>query len=79
MTKYGYLGRLGSVPGIAPSQPPTHTPTPGTPLPLRSASCTSAVRYSEVNSAVGLISVAQLSLYTQIWDIRGMTEVYNLA
>ena len=28
--------------------------------------------------AVGLISVAQLTLDAQIWDIRGITEVYNL-
>ena len=30
------------------------------------------------NMAVGLKSVAQLSLYAQISDIRGITEVYNV-
>ena len=32
----------------------------------------------EVNSAVGLKSVRQLSLYDQISGFQGMTESYNL-
>ena len=39
---------------------------------------TGAGTYGEVNSVVGLKSVQQLTLSGQIWDIRGMTEVYNL-
>ena len=35
--------------------------------------------YHEVKEAVGLKSVAQLSLSAQFSDIRGITEVYNLA
>ena len=35
--------------------------------------------YGGVNEVVGLISVAQLSLYAQISDLRGITEGYNLA
>ena len=31
------------------------------------------------NMAVGLRSVDQLTLSAQIWENRGMTEVYNLA
>ena len=57
-------------------------PTPGTPSPAPRTSGLDwpygAVRSGQSNSAVGLISVAQLTLGTQISGIRGITEVYNL-
>ena len=66
--------------------PPGHPPGlhhPGyTPAQARrSIRCGTAVHgyVGGANSAVGLKSVDQLSLGTQISDIRDMTEVYNVA
>ena len=70
------------VPGIA--LPGTHpaTHTPGTPpLPIPAVSMTSVLprgRCRRLNSAVGLKSVEQLSLWVQISGFEGITEVYNL-
>ena len=64
-------------------------PDPSTPLPrvhpsptMPAVSMTSVQPRAvsgQLNIAVGLISVDQLSLYASISDIRGMTEVYNLS
>ena len=78
MTKYGVLKGLGLGTGIA--LPRTHPvpPTPGTPpLPAPAATVAYSV-YSGLLMAVGLISVAQLSLYGHFSEIRTITEVYNL-
>ena len=60
-------------PGPPSSHPPGYT-TPGTPPSWAYCSAGAA----RLNSAVGLISVRQVSLSAQISDIRGMTESYNL-
>ena len=79
MTKYGLPGTVWLGTGIAlpatlpaplprvhPS--PTYPSTPASPGPHR-----------QYQGAVGLKSVAQLTLGPQISDIRGITEVYNLS
>ena len=65
--------------------PPWYPPVPHhpgyTPMPADVQTRMSARPHSHVprlNMAVGLKSVGQLSLYAQISDIGGMTEVYNL-
>ena len=67
-----------------PSHPPGYPTTPGTPPPgytseqvLYTAGVRAAV-YSQLNMAVGLKSVAQLSLSIHFSGFEGMTEVYNL-
>ena len=75
----GYLGstRYSTLP-----DPPSCT-TPGTPLPDPHAEHEdwdgSARGAARRNSAVGLISVDQLSLSAHFSDIRELTEVYNLS
>ena len=79
---YGTLGQCWVGTGIAlpatlpathRSQHPGYTPPhPGTAVHVHGR-CRDQTKY-----AVGLISVGQLSLYAQIWEIQGMTEVYNL-
>ena len=82
MVKYGSREGVRVVPGIVPLQPPQSSTTPGTPLPPHIAGpgmqqCRT-VMYPGLNSAVGLISVQQLTLGTHFSDLRDMTEVYNL-
>ena len=83
MTKYGYLEGGWVVPGIVPLPAHPGIPTPGTPPPhppLQGPYVTAAAGHAgRRNSAVGLISVGQLSLYVHISRFRGMTEVYNLS
>ena len=77
--QYDELWRSGLGTGIAPLRThpaPTHPGTP--PLPLPAATVAYSV-YSGQECGVGLKSVAQLTLDTQISDIRTITEVYNLA
>ena len=66
-----------TLPGTHPVPHPGYTPasTAGPPHRLQCGT----VRGTQSNMAVGLRSVHQLSLYYQISDIRGMTEVYNVA
>ena len=67
--------------GYRYSPPSTHPgiPTPGTP-PLHHGPVPLpyTVMSPDLNMAVGLKSVRQLSLSARISDIEGMTEVYNL-
>ena len=78
MTKYGPGRVSGWVPGIALPTPPSR-PIPRVHLPPpHSALATGAAQYPGLNSAVGLISVEQLTLGTHFSGSRGMTEVYNL-
>ena len=60
-----------------PSYPPSSIPrVHPSPYPYR---CTDVgVRTEQCKVAVGLISVAQLTLSLLFSHIRGMTEVYNL-
>ena len=64
-----------------PAHPPSlHHPGYTSPYPaagLYTADMAAAV-YSQLNIAVGLKSVAQLSLSARISGFQGMTEVYNL-
>ena len=70
----GWLGyRYSTPPGHPPSHHPGYTPpAPGVYGYMAAGSG------SQVNSAVGLKSVAQLSLGTRFSEIQGITEVYNL-
>ena len=76
---------MGSGHGLAgyrysPPQVPTRPiPTPGTPPPPCHRCTDVGVRTEQRNSAVGLRSVAQLTLYVYFSGFLGMTEVYNLA
>ena len=64
--------------GIAlPADPPVPT-TPGTPLPPGRCAKRAVRPWARLNSVVGLKSVGQLSLGTQISGFPGMTEVYNV-
>ena len=80
--KYGSLGGSWVVPGIVPLQDPPRYTTPGTPLPhplvTMSAATAPARCYGGVNMAVGLRSVAQLTLGVHFSRFEGITEVYNL-
>ena len=79
MTKYGSWDGWVVGTGIAPSRPTPVLHHPGyTPSHARGGYPVTAVMPAELNSAVGLISVAQLSLYTEISGFQGFTEVYNL-
>ena len=82
MTKYGVLEGVLVVPRYSPPGPPQSSTTPGTPpLPHLGTPWHVTVPRGHVpakNSAVGLKSVAQLTLSTLFSDIRGITEVYNL-
>ena len=82
MTKYGSWRVPGLVPGIVPLQPTHPVPHPGyTPVPHPGHGSTGVWCYGGadgLNSAVGLISVAQLSLSGHISGFPGFTEVYNL-
>ena len=55
-----------------PALPRVHPP------PTRTPPRTHAAPAVVSEAGVGLKSVAQLSLSARIWDIRGITEVYNL-
>ena len=83
ITKYGSWDGAWVVPGIAPSQAPPVPTTPGTPLPYPTVVLMTSVlprgAAAQKNSVVGLKSVEQLSLSTQISGFQGMTEVYNLS
>ena len=76
-------GRAGwVVPGIAlpATQPvpiPRVHPSPARRYPVLMLAVTAGTG-PWLNSAVGLISVAQLSLYTRISGFQGMTDLYNL-
>ena len=62
-----------------PTQPPQpHYPGYTLPLPRHHGEQLPGPVW-RLNSAVGLISVEQLSLSTQFSGFRGMTEVYNVA
>ena len=64
----------------SPPGPPVLPHTPGTPLPHRSGHAEACREQSPgPNSAMGLISVDQLSLYVLFSGSEGMTEVYNLS
>ena len=82
MTEIWVLGGSWQGTGIAPL-PATPVPTtPGTPLPCPRVGTLLATlphgSYGGGNMAVGLISVAQLSLCTRFSGSEGMTEGYNL-
>ena len=64
--------------GYSPSQPTHQYPTPGTPSPCPSTRTLPEPRHMPHKVAVGLISVAQLTLSAHFSDIRAITEVYNL-
>ena len=69
------LGSTRVVP--LPAHPPSHTP--GTPLPTTLLHAEAdTVLPAEYKQAVGLISVAQLSLWLHISETGTITEVYNL-
>ena len=67
-----------ALPGTHPARTliphPGYTP-PATPVPAAPAD----VHVPDLNTAVGLISVDQLSLSGRISGFQGMTEVYNLS
>ena len=84
--KYGSWDGAGWGTGIALPDPTQPYRTPGTPLPPGYTSppdwYSAAVGYGAVpqcNMAVGLKSVAQLSLYVRFSGFQGMTEGYNLS
>ena len=77
-TEYGSWDGSWLYPGSTLQAHPGPHPTPGTPPPTRTASAVPGTALTQTNSAVGLRSVAQLSLGTQISDNRTITEVYNL-
>ena len=66
----------------SPPQYPPDPHTPGTPSPTMPVVLMTSVlprgAAARKNSVVGLISVQQLSLSTQISGSRGITEGYNL-
>ena len=82
MAKYGsWRVVLGST-RYSPSRyhPPSHYPgyTPPPPTCRWSLYSRCTGHAGRTNMVVGLKSVRQLTLGTQISDIRGITEVYNL-
>ena len=82
MTKYGSWDGLWVVPGIAlPAHPQVPLPRVH-PSPTEHAAVLMAAvprgQHPENNMVVGLISVDQLSLGTQISGSQGITESYNL-
>ena len=78
MTEYGSWEGTGVVPGIA--LPGTHPVSPPRVhlLPPHAHCRTRTRGAARLNSAVGLRSVAQLSLWVHFSHIEGSTEVYNL-
>ena len=77
--KYGSWDEWDLGTGIAPL-PTTQLPTtPGTPLPPQYMPYVARAVSQTQNSAVGLISVDQLSLVSRFSGFLGMTEVYNLS
>ena len=77
--KYGVREgpRVGT--GIAPPSHPL-VPIPRVhPSPYPAVQCREHGAVQRLNSAVGLKSVAQLSLYSRFSGFLGITEVYNLA
>ena len=83
LVNIGVLGGSVGSTRYSPSQYPPVCTTPGTPqLPhIAGPGMLHAVHrhVPAVNSAVGLISVGQLSLSLRFSDLRVMTEVYNLS
>ena len=83
MVKYGSWDGSWVVPGITPPGPPLVPTTPGTPPPPHIAGPGMVQLphgyYGGANSAVGLKSVAQLSLCGHFSGFQGITEGYNLA
>ena len=78
MTNYGVLGGSGLGTGIAPLRPTPARTTPGTPpLPVLTREWPGQP-YTRYNIAVGLKSVAQLTLGTHFSGFQGITEGYNL-
>ena len=72
------LGSTRYSPSQVPTQsPPRVHPSRYPPPSMYTADMAAAV-YIQLNIAVGLKSVAQLSLDALISGFRGMTEVYNL-
>ena len=66
--------------GIVPLPDPPHPHYPGYTLPPTPPRHPCPHRpYPRLKDAVGLRSVAQLTLSAQISGSRGMTEVYNLS
>ena len=82
MTKYGSWEGAWVGTGIAPLPATPVRTTPGTPPLDAGPACThgytGAGGYHGLNMAVGLKSVAQLTLSVHFSRFRGMTEVYNL-
>ena len=79
--KYGVLEGVLVVPGIAlPAHPSPPHPGYTSPLPAghHDRCYRSRRRTRGLNIAVGLKSVAQLSLCAHFSLLRGITEVYNL-
>ena len=68
----------GWVPGIALPAHPAGTPPRVHPSPPHPVPTTAAPVDPGYKVAVGLISVAQLSLWAHFSEIEGITEVYNL-
>ena len=64
----------------SPSRPTPPSPPPRVHLPLPHYRCTDVgCRTEQSNSAVGLKSVAQLTVDGHFSRFKGMTEVYNLS
>ena len=78
MTNMGSGRVLGSTRVVHPPGPPTSPPRVHLLLLPPSVPPCHRGQHPGVKGAVGLISVAQLSLYVHISDIRAFTEVYNL-
>ena len=72
----GWVYRYSPLPTHPHPHHPGYTP-PGT-IPKVYMLPAAAVVYRGLNIAVGLKSVAQLTLRTHISGFQGMTEVYNL-
>ena len=82
MTKYGYMGPwwLGTGIALPATHPVPHpSPYPGYTPPTRHRTGTGEQRVSDQRyMAVGLKSVAQLTLSRLFSGFLGITEVYNL-
>ena len=77
--KYWVLGWVLAGYRYSPPDPPTGIPTPGTPPPTPACPVpVLSAHRGQLQCAVGLRSVDQLSLCAEISGFRGITEVYNL-
>ena len=79
MTNYGSWEGTWLGTGIALPSPPTVPTTPGTPPPHGPVYTMPHHGSTGLNIAVGLKSVAQLSLSAHFSVFLGITEVYNLS